>query len=160
MSFLIKAFSAALSGRSDVFCIKCHSAGLESVWSTCHLLCGDAGDTINDSRETSPDLVQPPELGLFCQRAFRRGRPDVSELRGFVLCLLTGNSQGTAFVQETKLMEEPEGTGLLAPVDLGLFLTHPQEPQEAATSVWGKEAARCGTGIESLKLWFLCCNEH
>lgn len=118
MSFLIKPLSAALSGRSDVFCIKCHSAGPESVRGTCHLLCGDAGYTINDGRETSPGLVQPPELGLFCQRAFRHGRPDVSELKGFLLCLLTGNSQGTAFVQETKLVEEPEGRGLPAPVDL------------------------------------------
>lgn len=36
-------------------------------------LCGDSGDTINNGRETSPDLVQPPELGLFCQRAFQCG---------------------------------------------------------------------------------------
>lgn len=48
----------------------------------------------NDGRETSSDLVQPPELGLFCQRAFQRGIPDVNKLQGFVLCLLTGNSQG------------------------------------------------------------------
>lgn len=129
MSFLIKPLSAALSGRSDVFYVKCHSAGPESVRGTCHLLCGDAGDTINDGRETSPDLVQPPELGLFCQRAFQCCR------QGFVLCLLTENSQGTAFVRETKLTEEPEGTVLPVTVDLGLFLTHPQEPRSSCVSV-------------------------
>lgn len=55
--------------------------------------------------------------------------------QGFVLCLLTGNSQGTAFVQETKLIQEPEGTVLPVMVDLGLFLTHPQEPRSSYISM-------------------------
>lgn len=95
-------------------------------------LCGDAGDTITDGRETSPDLVQLPELGLFCQRAFSVW---LTRCQGFVLCLLTENSQGTAFVQETKLILEPQGMVLPVMVDLELFLTHPQEPRSSYVSV-------------------------